>query len=236
MGAVIQHLPLSLCRLVADPDSPTSRLLERAARRSLAASAHSTPDGKGKFSYLKDIARNPEIARAARAALSSSPDVGVGGGAGRGAAGGGGLQPLQSAPELDSLTAVVDQLDQDAGQESRINQQMASVALGRLTAGRGAAERMLSVLQVRCCLLAWCASCFYWDNIFKGTFLPGCMGCAAPSPRLLHSPLLNPCGRPAPPPRQPTRAPSPRWPSSACAARRTGRRCGRRWSSSPTCP
>lgn len=31
-------------RLVADPDSPTSRLLERAARRSLAASARSTPE------------------------------------------------------------------------------------------------------------------------------------------------------------------------------------------------
>lgn len=144
------NLPLGLRRLVADPDSPTSRLLERAAQRSLAASANSTPDGKSKFSYLKDIVRNPEVARAARAALSSSPEVVVGGGAARGGAGNGALQPLQSSPELDSLTAVVDQLDGDAGQESRINQQMASVALGRLTAGRGAAERTLSVLQVRC--------------------------------------------------------------------------------------
>lgn len=156
------HLHPLPCRLVADPDSPTSRLLERAAQRSLAssASAKNTPE---KFSYMKDIARNPELARAARRALSSSPDVagsGAGGGAaGRGPGGGGGggsLQPLQSAPELDSLTAVVDQLDRDAEQESRINQQMASVMLGRLQSGRSAAERALGVMQVlrlvpRCC-------------------------------------------------------------------------------------
>lgn len=59
---------------MADPDSPTSRLLERAARRSLASSAQSTPDKK--FSFIKDIARNPEIARAARRALSATPGLG----------------------------------------------------------------------------------------------------------------------------------------------------------------
>lgn len=75
------------CRLVADPDSPTSRLLERAARRSLASSAQSTPDKK--FSFIKDIARNPEIARAARRALASSPGLGFAqpGGGSAGAAG-----------------------------------------------------------------------------------------------------------------------------------------------------
>ncbi len=90
------------CRLVADPDSPTSRLLERAARRSLASSAQSTPDKK--FSFIKDIARNPEIARAARRALASSPGLGFAqpGGGSAGAAGAdtaaaGGAAPASAA-------------------------------------------------------------------------------------------------------------------------------------------
>ncbi|KAI3430402.1 hypothetical protein D9Q98_004997 [Chlorella vulgaris] len=133
-------------RLVADPDSPTSRLLERAAQRSLASSARNTPE---KFSYIKDIARNPEVARAARRALSSSPceSSATGGGRGHGPGGNGGMHPLQSSPELDSLTAVIDHLDRDAGQESAINQQMAAVMLGRLQSGRAGAERTLGVLQ-----------------------------------------------------------------------------------------
>ncbi|KAL4448994.1 hypothetical protein ABPG77_007711 [Micractinium sp. CCAP 211/92] len=146
-------------RLVADPDSPTSRLLERAARRSLASSAQSTPDKK--FSFIKDIARNPEIARAARRALASSPGLGFAqpGGGSAGAAGAdtaaaGGAAPasaavqhLQVGHELDSLTAVIDQLDADAAEESRLNQGMAGVTLGRLQSGRAAAERTLGVLQ-----------------------------------------------------------------------------------------
>ncbi|KAL4422671.1 hypothetical protein ABPG75_008868 [Micractinium tetrahymenae] len=142
-------------RLVADPDSPTQRLLERAARRSLASSAKSTPDKK--FSFMQDIARNPEIARAARRALSSSRGLdftGPGGGdAGdqgpSGAAGGSStvVHHLQVGHELDSLTAVIDQLDGDAGEESRLNQEMAGLTLGRLQSGRAAAERTLGVLQ-----------------------------------------------------------------------------------------
>jgi len=96
------------------------------------------------FNFRKDIARNPELARAARAALSSSPgnhSVLGGGSAAR--------QPLQFGAELDSLTAVVDALDRDAAEESRINQQMAAAVLGRLQSGRAAAERTLAVLQVR---------------------------------------------------------------------------------------
>jgi hypothetical protein len=58
------------------------------------------------------------------------------------------MHPLQSSPELDSLTAVIDHLDRDAGQESAINQQMAAVMLGRLQSGRAGAERTLGVLQV----------------------------------------------------------------------------------------
>ncbi|KAI7845759.1 hypothetical protein COHA_000673 [Chlorella ohadii] len=56
-------------------------------------------------------------------------------------------QPLQFGAELDSLTAVVDALDRDAAEESRINQQMAAAVLGRLQSGRAAAERTLAVLQ-----------------------------------------------------------------------------------------
>lgn len=101
------------------------------------------------FNFRKDIARNPELARAARAALSSSPgnhSVLTGGG-------GTARQPLQFGAELDSLTAVVDALDRDAAEESRINQQMAAAVLGRLQSGRAAAERTLAVLQVRRLLL-----------------------------------------------------------------------------------
>lgn len=58
-------------------------------------------------------------------------------------------QPLQVGHELDSLTAVIDQLDADAAEESRLNQEMAGVTLGRLQSGRAAAERTLGVLQVR---------------------------------------------------------------------------------------
>ncbi|PSC67166.1 sulfur stress regulator [Micractinium conductrix] len=142
-------------RLVEDPDSPTSRLLERAARRSLASSAQATPE---RFSYLKDIARNPELARAARRALSASPQqagqASGGGGMLHAAPRGGGPPPpavapqhLQLGQELDTLTAVVDHLDSDAAEESRINQDMAGLTLGRLQSGRAAAERTLGVLQ-----------------------------------------------------------------------------------------
>ena len=43
---------------------------------------------------------------------------------------------------------MVDHLDSDAAEESRINQDMAGLTLGRLQSGRAAAERTLSVLQV----------------------------------------------------------------------------------------
>lgn len=109
------------------------------------------------FNFRKDIARNPELARAARAALSSSPgnhSVLTGGcGTAR--------QPLQFGAELDSLTAVVDALDRDAAEESRINQQMAAAVLGRLQSGRAAAERTLAVLQVRRLLLV-CEYTAWW--------------------------------------------------------------------------
>lgn len=57
------------------------------------------------------------------------------------------MQHLQSSPELDSLTAVIDQLDADAAEESRINQGLSAALLGRLQAGRAAGERTLGVLQ-----------------------------------------------------------------------------------------
>ena len=80
-------------RLVADPDSPTSRLLERAARRSLQqAEASSTPERR--FNFLNDIARNPKLAAAARMELESASGgmspITSGGGSGGGGSGGGG--------------------------------------------------------------------------------------------------------------------------------------------------
>ncbi|GAB4820234.1 hypothetical protein N2152v2_007280 [Parachlorella kessleri] len=120
-------------RLAPDPDSPTSRLLEEAARRSLQEAQHKkgTP---GKFSFSKDIARNPELAKAARAQLLDGGSNGS-------------MQHLQHGAELDRQTAVIDQLDRDAREESSINQGLASVMLGRLHSARQASERVLGVLQ-----------------------------------------------------------------------------------------
>ncbi len=67
------------------------------------------PNTLPQFSFSKDIMRNPAPAKAARAQLLD------GGGSGP-------LQHLQHGAEIDRQTAVIDQLDQDAKQESSINQ------------------------------------------------------------------------------------------------------------------
>lgn len=145
------------------------------------------PSSPLQFNFVKDIARNPELARAARAALSSSPAGG--GGPLAGAAGPpGALQHLQFGAELDSLTAVIDSLDRDAGEESRINQQMASAALGRLQSGRAAAERTLGVLQARGWVVgslelgADCRRCCHTTPA-----LACCCAANCSSPRLSHA-------------------------------------------------
>eukprot|EP00887_Chlorella_sp_A99_P007200 scaffold2.g7200.t1 len=120
-------------RLRPDPDSPTSKLLEAAARRSLAAASHqSKPDRK--FSFLKDIARNPELAKAARAeAAGQAPGASTGGG----------------GAKLDRQATIAEQIDRDASQESRINLEMAAVMLARLQSAKQTSERLLGVLQAR---------------------------------------------------------------------------------------
>lgn len=61
--------------LLLDPDSPTSKLLERAAQRSL--EQHQGRSGlhteeNPRFDYQRDIARNPRLARAARLELDAA--------------------------------------------------------------------------------------------------------------------------------------------------------------------
>ena len=147
-------------RLVQDPDSPTSRLMEQAARRSLAESVSrkGTPEKVGRdgaacqplhgraarplrflrchghvlcqyqlfcllpgglqsqappilphcwplqFSFAKDIACNPELAKAARAELlgSTPPRSSPLGGGGFGSGGGGGVGGLQPYMQHDA--------------------------------------------------------------------------------------------------------------------------------------
>jgi hypothetical protein len=162
-------------RLVPDPDSPTSRLLLRAARRSLREAEESSSTPERRFSFLNDIARNPKLAAAARreleAAQSGTPSPIAAGGTGTftktpgsgGASTGGhtlsnlshsstynnasGVTYFQHSSDVERQSILIAQLDTDAQEESKINQGMASVMLGRLQSGKTAAERVLSVLQ-----------------------------------------------------------------------------------------
>lgn len=158
-------------RLVPDPDSPTSRLLLRAARRSLREAEENSSTPERRFSFLNDIARNPKLAAAARQELeaasgASSPIAAAGksaiktpGSTGSGGGGGAhgpsnlsnsstsGVAYFQHSSELERQSTLIAQLDKEAEQESKINQGMANVMLGRLHSGKIAAERVLSVLQ-----------------------------------------------------------------------------------------
>lgn len=155
-------------RLVADPDSPTSKLLERAAQRSLRDAELTTPERR--FSYVNDIARNPKLAAAARMEFEAASGVntplsGTPGSGGLPSAVSGTTTPIaSSAPqtisvasssmtyfqhgsEIDRQSIIITKLDQSAAEESKINQGMAAVMLGRLQSARAAAERILSMLQ-----------------------------------------------------------------------------------------
>jgi hypothetical protein len=153
-------------RLVPDPDSPTSRLLLRAARRSLREAEESSSTPERRFSFLNDIARNPKLAAAARqeleAASGTPSPIAAGGGGNTGrtpGSGGNGAQSnlsnssasgvtyFQHASDVERQSALIAQLDLDAEQESKINEGMANVMLGRLQSGKNAAERVLSILQ-----------------------------------------------------------------------------------------
>lgn len=147
-----------------DPDSPTSQALVRAARRTLEeAEACSTPERR--FNFLEDIARNPRLAEAARLELeldgisgNSSPGApfssrSMGSASGQTNLGmqtsntSGGVTYFAHSNEVERQAALIMELDAEAVQESKINQGMATVMLGRLSSGKAAAERVLSVLQ-----------------------------------------------------------------------------------------
>lgn len=143
-------------RIVADPDSPTSRLMEQAARRSLTEANVGTPERR--FSFLNDIARNPRLAEAARLELdaasnlsspasTSAPNSNGKASSTLSRASSSGMACFQHTAEIDRQRAMIDGLDKNAEQESRINQGMANVMLKRLESARIAAERVLSVVQ-----------------------------------------------------------------------------------------
>lgn len=135
-------------RLTADPDSPTSRLLDRIAQISLKDTKPDKSPEK-RFSYLNDIARNPRLAQAARwEAVSghSSPMRADG------------ATPfaehqahedsyIHHEADIDRQKEAIDALDRDAELESKLNQEMAHVMIGRVQSGRSSAEKVLSVLQ-----------------------------------------------------------------------------------------
>jgi hypothetical protein len=54
---------------------------------------------------------------------------------------------FQHGSEIDRQSIIITKLDQSAAQESKINQGMAAVMLGRLQSARAAAERVLSMIQ-----------------------------------------------------------------------------------------
>ncbi|KAH7622906.1 putative 5-hydroxyisourate hydrolase [Nannochloris sp. 'desiccata'] len=181
-------------RLVPDPDSPTSRLLLRAARRSLREAEEFSSTPERRFSFLNDIARNPKLAAAARQELEAasgtpSPIAAAGGGGNTGktpGSGGNGTQSnlghsnaysnasgvtyFQHASDVERQSVLIAQLDKDAEQESKINQGMASVMLGRLQSGKNAAERVLSVLQAFASAEAGYARAM---DALSGVVLPG---------------------------------------------------------------
>jgi hypothetical protein len=140
-------------RLVRDPDSPTSRLLVRAARRAMGGGGQGGDAAVDKrFSYEHDIARNPRLARAARAEIDAASGHAspASSGSGRGAPGGaaaGGAPFFEHDGEIKRQAAAVRALVGDVEKESSINLGMGALLLGRLQSGRAAAERLLSVLQ-----------------------------------------------------------------------------------------
>lgn len=124
---------------VDEPDSPTSRLMNRIAAIKL--NSENTDDmhrGK-KFSYIDDIARNPKLAHAARLESAS--------GQGTPTHTSDSAPFLSHDPDIDRQRNVFEALDRDTDLESKLNQEMASVVIGRIQSGRASAEKILSILQ-----------------------------------------------------------------------------------------
>ena len=123
-----------------EPDSPTSRLMNRIAAIKLNNEELGTsPNGEKKFRYIDDIARNPALAQAARLDLQSGQATPT--------SPGDGLPFISHDPDIDRQQEVCEALDRDTHLESQLNQEMASVVIGRVQSGRTSAEKVLSVLQ-----------------------------------------------------------------------------------------
>jgi hypothetical protein len=112
------------------PASPTSRLLNRIAALRDMETASAEP--RRYFSYRTDIARNSDLANAAREEL-----VGVG------------AQMDSTTHDLDigRQQEVFETLEKDTELEKELNSEMASVVISRLEKAKSCAEKILSVLQ-----------------------------------------------------------------------------------------
>lgn len=122
-----------------EPDSPTSRLMNRIA--AIRLNSEETDGGyqEKKFSYIEDIARNPKLAHAARLESVS--------GQGNPTHAGNSAGFLSHDYDIDRQRNVFEALDRDTDMESKLNQEMASVVISRMQSGRASAEKILSVLQ-----------------------------------------------------------------------------------------
>jgi len=139
-------------RLVEDPDSPTSRLLSRIAQISIRDGQLGVSPQERKFSYTDDIDRNPKISHAARLEAASGHSTPLGTSAGQPFGGGYGnereeLPYVHHDADIDRQEEIIEALDRDAELESKLNQEMAHVMIGRVQSGRGSAEKVLSLLQ-----------------------------------------------------------------------------------------
>eukprot|EP00884_Botryococcus_braunii_P012143 jgi/Botrbrau1/2092/Bobra.0047s0050.1 len=108
-------------------DTFTKSLMAQAKR--LRSAVFNNPD---RVSFT-DVARNPLLARAARAELTGEE-----------------APPLELRPhdsEVERQRIAVEAADADALEEGRINRELAALMLARLDASRKAAEKLLGVLQ-----------------------------------------------------------------------------------------
>lgn len=117
------------------PESPTSRLMNRLAKIHMDTAEQSEKDAETprRFSYRTHIAeKGPELAQQAKSELAPLGDP-----------------SSWSSRELDigRQQEVFEALEQDTQLEKQLNDEMASVVIGRLETAKSCAEKILSVLQ-----------------------------------------------------------------------------------------
>ena len=122
----------------SSPDSPTSRLMNRLAAIHMDTANAASDQGAEtpRFSYrthVRDVA--PELAKQAKSELQQL--------------GGDPSSSWASSRELDigRQQEVFEALEQDTRMEKQLNDELASVVVGRLEAAKSCAEKILSVLQ-----------------------------------------------------------------------------------------